>query len=62
MTHVKRLASNLGCITGDMQSLLDCIRFSDPREVIAAESTRIVRTSFLLLKSISIPNAYSLQI
>jgi carboxylesterase type B len=38
MIHVQRLAANLGCISGNTSMLLECIKYSDPREVVASDA------------------------
>jgi hypothetical protein len=42
MTHVQRLAANLGCISGSTEALLECIKYSDPREVVASDANSVV--------------------
>lgn len=42
LSHVKRLAANLGCLDGSTESLLQCIKFSDPKEVVASDANLIV--------------------
>ena len=42
MTHVQRLAANLGCLSGNTETLLKCIQTADPVEVVAKDASAAV--------------------
>ncbi|ODM96235.1 Liver carboxylesterase [Orchesella cincta] len=45
MTHVQRLAANLGCLSGSTETLLKCIKTADPVEVVTKDATSAANTS-----------------
>ncbi|CAL8121792.1 unnamed protein product [Orchesella dallaii] len=45
MTHVQRLAANLGCLSGSTETLLKCIMTADPIEVVTKDASSQANTS-----------------